>query len=73
MLFNGSQYVPASAPGGLSNVVAIAAGYFHSLAITLGAGPAIVTVPPPSVSLPADGSTNLSVTVSAASTYGCQW
>ncbi|HVM46874.1 MAG TPA: chitobiase/beta-hexosaminidase C-terminal domain-containing protein [Candidatus Acidoferrum sp.] len=72
-IFNGTEYVPASVPFGLSNVVAIAAGYFHSLGITLGAGPAIVSWPPSPISLSTNGSTNLTVTVSAASTYGSQW
>ena len=71
--FNGSEYVPMTAPAGLTNVVAIAAGYFHSLAIALGAGPVIVSAPPPSISLGQGDSTNLSVTVSAASPFGCQW
>ena len=58
-------------PPGLSNVVAIAAGGEHSLAIT--PGPAIVSAPPPSISLVLGASTNLSVAVWPGSPFKYQW
>jgi trimeric autotransporter adhesin len=56
---------------GLSNVMAIAAGGQHSLAITTG--PAILSAPPPAISLVAGARTNLSVTVWPGSPFTYQW
>jgi hypothetical protein len=61
----------ATIPPRLSNVVAIAAGGQHSLAIT--PGPAILSAPPPSISLVAGARTNLSVTVWSGSPFNYQW
>jgi trimeric autotransporter adhesin len=61
----------AAVSPGLSNVVAIAAGGQHSLAIT--PGPAFLAAPPPSISLVAGASTNLSVTVWPGSPFNYQW
>ena len=73
MYFNGLIYVPMTTPAGLSNVVSIAGGYYHSLAISLGAGPTIVSPLPVGVLLTPGSATNLSVVVSSASPFGCQW
>ena len=61
----------ATVSPGLSNVMAIAAGAQHSLAIT--AGPAILSAPPPAISLVAGARTNLSVTVWPGSPFNYQW
>jgi uncharacterized repeat protein (TIGR02543 family) len=55
----------------LSNVVAIAAGGSHSMAITLGS--LILSQPPPAISLSLGMSTNLSITVWPGAPFTCQW
>jgi uncharacterized repeat protein (TIGR02543 family) len=68
----GANYVgAATVPAGLSNVMAIAAGGEHSLAIA--PGPAILSAPPPVISLVAGARTNLSVTVWSGSPFNYQW
>ena len=69
--WGGNEFGQANVPTGLSNVLAIAAGGEHSLAIT--AGPAIVSAPPPSISLVFGAATNLSVTVWRGSPFQYQW
>ncbi len=56
-----NRFGQTNVPPGLSNVVAIAAGYYHSLAIT--PRPFILSTPPPAISLSLGAGTNLSVTV----------
>jgi uncharacterized repeat protein (TIGR02543 family) len=58
-------------PLGLSNVMTIAAGGQHSLATATG--PAILSAPPPVISLTAGARTNLSVAVWAGSPFNYQW
>jgi len=66
-----NYYGEATVPPGLSNVMAIAAGGQHSLAIV--PGPAILSAPPPAISLVAGAGTNLSVTVWSGSPFTYQW
>lgn len=58
-------------PSGLSNVLAVAGGGEHSLAITTG--PAILSAPPPSISLTSGARTNLSVSMWPGSPFNFQW
>jgi uncharacterized repeat protein (TIGR02543 family) len=66
-----NTYGEAAVSPGLSNVMAIAAGGQHSLAII--PGPAILSAPPPAISLVAGAATNLSVTVWSGSPFTYQW
>jgi uncharacterized repeat protein (TIGR02543 family) len=61
----------ATVPLGLSNVLAVAAGGQHSLATA--PGPAILSAPPPAISLLAGARTNLSLTVWSGSPFNYQW
>lgn len=58
-------------PPKLNNVVVIAAGFHHSLAITVG--PTFLSQPPSPISLRFSAVTNLEVSVSSPSPFGCQW
>jgi uncharacterized repeat protein (TIGR02543 family) len=66
-----NSYDQTNVPPGLSNVVAIAAGYYHNLAITVA--PIIWSQSPPAISLALGAGTNLSVAVWSGSPFGCQW
>ena len=58
-------------PANLSNVISIAAGGNHALAITLA--PALTLVPPATISLHSGANTSLSVEVMSGSSFGTQW
>jgi hypothetical protein len=63
-----NDYRETNVPPGLSNVVAIAGGLDHSLAIA-----PLLLEPPPAVSLALGADTNLSVTVWFGSPFSSQW
>lgn len=66
-----NDYGETNVPPGLSNVVAIAGGGEHSLAIIVAVF--ILSKPPATISLDLGTGTDLSVAVLSESPFGCQW
>jgi hypothetical protein len=60
-----------SVPLGLTNALAVAGGFLHSLALNLG--PVILDYPVSPISLSLGGSTNLSIAGEFGTSFGCQW
>ena len=70
-VWGSNEFGQTNVPPGLSNVLTIAGGGEHSL-VTM-AGPAIVSAPPPSISLSLGARTNLIVAVWPGSPFNYQW